>query len=534
MLSVVIAEDEALVRIGIASAIDWKAAGFELVGEASDGVEALELCERKRPDVVITDIRMPRMDGLELIRRLREKLPETHVLVLSCYDEFAYAREAIKLGVEDYLLKMDISPEALLESLRNVAARCAAESRKGVVRGEEARERSGPAAAIEAFLRGETLEDASPLDPVFTHGRLVVLYALADRTRQGAPNASRGMLLVDTTAGLIRDCLKHQAENITVILPDDAIVSVLAFDPICSDKKVEAEVEKAFGKISDSLERSLGMSVSVGASQPKQGLQALPRSLAEAKKACGMRFFSGLGRLYTFNEGALNPMEDSREVPRMTAIVEALLDCDESRLLGIIDGAMKHFQDSGEDPQNIRMYFYRLLFVYIDQIESMGGDYSEALADKTAWIERFMKTEFIEELAAHVVDLTKRVLSYIKEHRSEHRKQLVARTHAWIDANYPKEISLDMLANYLNINTSYFCKVYRQATGHTFVERITQVRLNKAKTLLQTTDLMVYDIAANVGYQNSEYFCRLFKKTVGLTPLQFRNIAQRQSLAPKG
>lgn len=531
MLRVVIAEDEALVRIGIASAIDWKAAGFELVGEAADGVEALELCERKRPEILITDIRMPRMDGLELIRRLRGKFPEIHVLVLSCYDEFAYAREAIKLGVEDYLLKMDISPETLLESLRKVAARCAAQSMKSALADERARERSGPVAVLEAFLHEIPGTDESILDPVFTHGRLVTLYALADRTRQGVPGASRGALLLDSMAGLIRDCLKHQVDNITAILPEDAIVSVLAFDPICSDKKVEAEVEKAFRTICDSLDRSLGMSVSVGASQPRQGMKMLPLSLAESKKACGMRFFSGLGRLYTFNEAALNPMEDSREMPRMTAVVEALLDCDESRLLGIISSAMKHFQDSGDDPQNIRMYFYRLLFVYIDQIESMGGDYSEALTDKTVWIERFMKTEYIEELTAHVIDLTKRVLAYIKEHRSEHRKQLVARTHAWIDANYSKEVSLDMLANYLNINTSHFCKVYRQATGHTFIERITQVRLNKAKTLLQTTDLMVYDIAANVGYQNAEYFCRLFKKTIGLTPLQFRNISQRQASA---
>ncbi len=530
MLRVLIVEDEALVRIGLVSAIDWEGNGYSLVGEASDGEEALELCRRLKPHIVITDIRMPKMDGLEFVRRLKEILPRTRVLILSCHDEFGFAREALKLGVEDYILKMDVSPATLVESLALVKAKCLAERHDA----EEA-DRPGIAdlSVVESILRGDPsgIASAASLDPVFAGGKLVVLYVAPDRS----PNDrelpySRNRLLVDSILGLFRDCLKRHVPNLSLIVPEESIASVLAFDEVCSDLKVRDELENAIRKLKESMSRSLGVSISVGVSRARRGLENLALSYEEARQACGMKFFYGPGKVFfSGRPDIVVTGTDACYTPRPGTIAEAVLDCDRAKLLDMIQEAKRHFLEHGAKDRDVKLFFYRLTFDYIDQIETMGGNYRTVLADEVAWIERIMKAENIDEIADHAVALTERLLEFVREHRTEHRQRIIGKAHAYIDANFASDICLDSLSEHLNINSSYFCKIYRQTTGSTFIERLTRVRLEKAKTLLQSTDCMVYDIAEKVGYRNPEYFCRLFKKTTGLTPMQFRVSSQRDA-----
>ncbi len=574
MLRVLIAEDEALVRIGLVSAINWEANGYSLVGEASDGEEALELCRRLRPHIVITDIRMPRLDGLEFVRRLKDFLPLAKVLILSCHDEFNFAREALKLGVEDYLLKMDVSPATLVESLAVVKAKCLADpmdadSRDGgqpgilamvetLLNGEEKppSPTGGPATgaypttgsvpavlpspatgSVPAALPGPAtaaLDLAAALDPVFSKGRLVVLCLARDRSpeERDAP-AGRGSLLLDSVLGLLRDCLKRQTPNLALLMPDGSIAAILAFDGVCSDLKLRGEIETSIGLVKESLSRSLGVSVSVGVSRARKGLEALAASWGEARQACGLKFFHGPDKVFFFGrpDGSVAGAEegpDSQFAPKPGSIAQAVLDCDEARLLGMIHEATRYFLERGAKDAEVRLFFYRLTFDYIDQIETMGGDFRSVFADDVAWIERIMRAENIDEIARHAQVLTSRLLQFVKEHRGEHRQRIVARAHAYIDANYAADISLDSLSGHLAMNSSYFCKIYRQTTGGTFIERLTKVRLDKARTLLQSTDSMVYDIAGKVGYPNPEYFCRLFKKVTGLTPMQYRASSQQK------
>ncbi|MDP2791739.1 MAG: AraC family transcriptional regulator, partial [Rectinemataceae bacterium] len=492
-----------------------------------------------KPQIVITDIRMPKMDGLEFVRRLKVILPRTKVLILSCHDEFNFAREALKLGVEDYLLKMDVSPATLVRSLAVVKAKCLAE--KGDDDDAYA-SGAGNLAAIESLLCGEgsgtATSDltglAASLDPVFSGGKLVVLSVAADRSSGDREMpAGRNSLLVDSILGLFKDCLKRHVPNLSLILPEESIASVLAFDGICSDLKVRDETENAIRKVKESLGRSLGVSVSVGVSRARQGLGNLAISWEEARQACGMKFFHGPDKVFFFGRPEASAAVAEEESATMYtlksgSIAEAVLDCDKTKLLDMIRNARQHFIDRGAKDRDVKLFFYRLTFDYIDQIESMGGNYRTVLADEVAWIERIMRAENIDEIVRHAEILTGRLLDFVREHRSEHRQKMINKAHAYIDANFASDISLDSLSEHLAINSSYFCKIYRQSTGGTFIEKLTKVRLGKARTLLQSTDCMVYDIAEKVGYRNPEYFCRLFKKITGLTPMQYRSTAQRK------
>jgi len=120
IVKVLIVEDEILVRIGLKMSVDWERHGYQIVGEASDGIEALRLCESLKPDIVLTDIKMPKMNGLEFIKQLNDKYPDIKAVILSNYDEFSYAQEALNLGAVNYVLKVDVNPDELIEILNNI------------------------------------------------------------------------------------------------------------------------------------------------------------------------------------------------------------------------------------------------------------------------------------------------------------------------------------------------------------------------------------------------------------------------------
>ncbi|MGK9251953.1 response regulator transcription factor [Paenibacillus humicus] len=284
-LKVMLVEDELLVRLGIKSLVDWESHSFDYIGDAADGEMALELMEQGVPDILLTDIVMPRMDGLELIARVKEKYPDMMIIVLSSHDEYDYVRRAMKLGIEDYVLKTSIKPSVLLELLGEAAAKY--ESRRGSgASPAPAERRESQADRMGRQLRGE-LQEPRPagleLPPLPKGMRLLHLRVRGFRDESQRDSAFR--LLDHLVQSELRDflgsslCMPNPLEMAALIQPLESTADAIAADAIAA--------EAAAARI-DSLIRAsgsmLGMELEAGLSPPCADWEELRGYYAEARR----------------------------------------------------------------------------------------------------------------------------------------------------------------------------------------------------------------------------------------------------------
>lgn len=531
MLKVFLAEDEFIIREGIKNNIDWQAHGYEFCGEASDGELAFPLIQKTRPDILITDIKMPFVDGLALSRLVKKELPETEIIILSGYEEFDYAKEAIQIGVARYLLK-PINGETLLQEIDSVA-----EIILGKQKEKEIREK------YQKEMEENSLRDQMDLFQHLVTGdcSMEELLSVADKLdlKIMAPWYSIVLLKIQS--------MKHEYEEYSgsIVVVDERIAKlaepehVLIFDRALEGRaflfKADSEDEllayqkEYLGNVKEVLSGYVNLRYFGGIGTPVNRLREIPASFEDASHAFAHRYLvaescildssllmqEGAAEQEDFRISAVNPEQIDRakmqEFLRTGDLDEVIYFVDE--FFGKLDGgAMK----SRIFRQYITMDAY---FSIVDFLKGLGLQKDEIEApDQDSSILQDEKNSM-----DYIVRIMEKALVLREKKASSRYEDVVSEVIHYIEDNYAQEeLSLNLLASHVNFSPNHLSMIFSQQTGQTLIRYLTDYRMNRAKELLRCSSKKSSVISMEVGYKDPHYFSYLFKKTQGMTPTQYR------------
>lgn len=549
MLKIFLAEDEVVVRETIKRMIPWEELGFELVGEAADGEMALPLLIRQQPDLLITDIKMPFMDGLTLAKLAKKEIPGLKVVILSGYDDFNYAKQAISIGVEDYLLK-PITKNALIERLSEIRSRYEHEKTQKEYyekfqREMQAYEKNSSRDFFEALVGGsmdmmEVYKKAEKLGlDIVAEAYNVLIFTMncdedfsGQRDEYSSWEAESLELLENFFSGHSSAMLFRS--------------NIFSYGVLLKGQRetIEENTRACVDEIRKILSRQDGRRewfLAVG--QPVERLSQIQKSYHTASRAFSQRY------LYDENILYYDEME-TMEHPGGPAETEDNAYLQKVDVNALNPAILQKFLSNGlqEETENfVKDYFYAIgqepmeslvfrnyvilnvRFSVISFIKGLGCDTNEMeSADTEEVLAESGKN--MESAIAYAKKMISQAIE-IRDQNSGNKNRSILKTAVdFIDSHYmDEEISLNTVANVANVSSNHFSALFSQNMGQTFIEYLTSLRMNKAKELLRCTGMRSSEIAGEIGYKDAHYFSYLFKKTQGMTPSDYRKAREEKA-----
>mgnify|MGYP000966759828 CR=1 FL=1 len=533
MYKMLLVEDEPIVRLAIKSLVRWEEYGFDDVIEASNGKKALDIIkEDKDIDIVITDINMPVMSGIQLIEECRELNIPTQFIVLSAYDDYSLVRSAFKLGINDYILKTDMEPDKVLKvvlgTLYNV---------------KKDRVDNDPKPDKNDILR-RLFSGNLNIDEL--HNGTINL--------QGNKNYVCCCLLIDDFS-LVQKRYKDNELKELIVSVENAIRQVLeavkigealALSPVefgiffsfnDDDRdNLDGKIASILGKIRYSLKNFLNIGVTIGVSSMSNKFNDVKALVEEAKKNSSLRFIFGKGRdIYPKDSEELDEIKVNKNNNITQKIViemgkeNGLLDSIDRMDSDLAKEEMKSILSMEElsNPNNIEkiyIYYLEIVLIMVQYVmKDEDNNLELILGENINFYDQIKKFETAEEIEDWIIKLLEKIIDCMKNNIKQSQSSTIKNAKKFIQKNYGERITLGTVSNYVGFSKTYFSRIFTEETGDNFINYLTNVRIERAKELLKNTDMKIYEICEKVGYPNIEHFSRTFKKIVGVSPLQYKN-----------
>jgi len=510
MFRLAIVDDEPVIRFGIGASVDWERNGIRLAGMYANGREAWQALEREPVDILITDIKMPVMDGLELTRLALERHKMTKVILVSSYNDFEYVRAGLQLGVTDYLLKPTLEPDALLELVKTCIRQLEDERNRASqqLQSKDARqlaERMRTEAGLKRALSLEPGAAASWQPPAMLDSP----YAVVAVTPDGAADLEQqhGSLYIsllleemqeafyaETTEGYAFPAGPH---TLLLCLPQAGLADIL---------------ERLRASWMNGLDVRTTAGVGRGASPA-----GLREAYAGSLRAAARKFLEGPG-VYEEPLAAIEA-EDEPAAPQLQLLLQemrlAVNTGGSERLRQLTDACLERWRTAGLSPDRIRKEACRAISALFDHEHELSLLLEE--------IEELKQAETLEHLGQL---LNGQIRSRAKERGTlpaRGNRQLIDKAIDFIAANYTHELTLQQAADHVHMSKNYFCLLFKKFTGQNFIDYVIRLRIGKAKELLASPELKIYEVAERSGFGDVKYFSKLFKKTTGFSPMEYRD-----------
>lgn len=529
MYKVFLVEDEIFVRESMRESDVWKGSNFLLAGEASDGEMALPLIEEIKPDILITDIKMPFMDGLELSRIVKKNMPFIKIIILSGYDEFSYAREAMSIGITQYIVK-PLSSGDLLKALNEVAEQIEKE-RKERENFEDVNKclKDSMELMKERFLNDlsagvipavEAIEKAKSLGVnIFSKYYIAVLIIPETKERNRSRFEYAEYLKVERITNDMlernQDILKFSKnlkEIVLIIKGDNPEVLENSCYMLAKSMKVE-------------VERSTECFLTISIGGVKERIQGIAESFSEAETAWNYNYIFGKNKIIGIKDTYISNFSQSSSLKlEEEVILDFLRSGDKSGIPQIVASYTEKIISN-------KLSFLLYAYVFINMtltvtkfIEELGGDAGNILAEAKNLESIMMRIDTVEKFKAHMENTLNIALDFRENKKNNKYGDIIVKAREYINRHYAESnLTLNSVAGYVNVSPSHFSTIFSQETGETFIEYLTNARIKKAMELLKTTSLKMTEIAFEVGYNEPHYFSQLFKKVTGKSPKNFRD-----------
>lgn len=535
MIKVFLVEDEVIIRKGVKNNIPWEKEGLEFVGEAGDGELAWPLIKQTQPDILITDIRMPFMDGLELSGLVRKELPGTKIILLSGYGEFDYAKKAISLGVTDYLLK-PINSQKLLEAVKKVAETIHEERKHLLLIEQSKKEKQEHIAVKKKRLFNKIVSGTCSARELLDEGQNLLM----DLTSSFYTVLLAKLMISDENTNYC-DHLADAAEKVAAAVAE--IENIITFERGLEGWafliKTE-DKEHVFSQI-HTFEKNLKQILTAypeiqyfgGIGETVQRMSDIRRSYQTANKAFSSRFFIEKNQFINADKIAQIHLMNCQKMIFKTAnaskinrnLVESFLKS--GVVEEVSDFVEEYFHNIGKEYYESVMFCHYLIvdmnLCACQFLESIGIN-PDLLSKECRDINQFSSyMNSSDNMMIYVRKLFVETI-HLRDKLSKNKyQQLIETAQKYIMDNFQNnEFSLNQAAAMVNLSPSYFSTLFRQEVGMTFVEYLTEVRLEKAKALLMCTNMRSSEIGYAVGYRDSHYFSYIFKKICGCTPKEYR------------
>jgi len=536
MFKVIIIDDEPIIRKGLKNIINWKQYDCTVCAEASDGEEGKQLIEAHRPDILITDIRMPEMDGLNMIREVKEYIPDCKIIILTGYRDFDYVQEAIKLGAFDFVLK-----PSKIEELAAVVKRAVDElkcQRNRVEEMDKLRrifEQNIPVLR-EKFLYDGLYEINSNNEDITAKaellgieiGRFILLAAEIDNDDDKIQNRSNMHLYQFGIINLFEEVFSDYCKLISVSLSDNSAAFILQL----SDKESNHNeiINNKCAYIQDMAANCFGFTISVAVSSEGGDIMQLPEKLKECREALEYKFYLGSNAIIFHSD--LNGFFKYKDYSLLEKYRKMLIEGIKTGNEGIVKKRLEDIFDFVGSLDNIDAQylktFYLSIITYINNIHLSVAQADNEKKPESMNIpglhEMVARSETMDELNYLLKEVSLSITAKINNYNNRNIKLVLRKAIDYINEHYTEQITLNDVAENVYVSSYYISRMFKKELGKNFVDYLNGLRMEKAKELLKDPKYKTYLIAELVGIPDAHYFSRLFKKHEGVTPTEYRDM----------
>ncbi|TCN01397.1 two-component system response regulator YesN [Paenibacillus sp. BK033] len=522
MYRVMIVEDEFIVRYGIRSMIDWEKIGLEVTGEAANGKEALELIRRDPPDILITDIKMPVMDGIQLIEEVRNSGFMMKVIILSNLEEFQYAQKAIRYGVSEYMIKSDMMPRDFEKALTNVKASLDSaepdpEMNTKASIAEPARKEKLLLGLIEGSRPGDGESGSIPEEAVLKGMQLpaYLLYTLIHTGDCGLLEKQQ----------VIHETFEHIGSDRSFVVFADKQGEINVLLPVAYHEAAESDgIKQLAERIIFHLSQAYGLVCTIGLSGRVSDWTGLSKAYGEALAAAKQSMFAGIGKAISHSELAGAKEADAAPIKVSQSHIHTLLYGLQSKELHDYVSSLFDQLNRRQDPDLVQLISLELIMILTAVWPDVSSDQHHVVHLKKQYFDQLSKLETIEQSREWFLQAFAELLEHMIRIYNSDRNSIIKATQ-YIQQHYQQEISLQSISHFVHLSKNYFANLFKKEVGESFLEYVTRVRIEKAKVLL-AGEMKAADVGQMVGIQDPKYFSKVFKKITGATPSEYRSLVK--------
>lgn len=529
MYKLIIVEDENIVRSGLEHGTDWASLGFEVAGTAVNGIEALKLVEQCKPDVVLTDIRMPDMDGIELMRILRHQYTDIEIVILSGYSDFEYARSAVKYNAYEYLTK-PIDDNEFTKTFLSIRQKIRDKRQKFYTHKDS---QNGIRSVDRDKLRDVFLSTfmRKPLEDEFIRKSLVDLeiainekcYCVAvvqlDFDSHEADD--------DIAARFRKKCRQQLIQyGYPFVFSDktcQVILSKSTSAPLYDFKKEVEEIKEA---LCDELCQNEGTSIGIGLSKLHSEFNDVITATNEAQSALHLKFYMGGHQVITYsNINYLRPedIDNGKLEALATKLVDAVVNRDTMEQGRYINQLFEYIRNTSlVDVTYIRIKFMEIFVMLDNKLRQKGINLKQLSGKDDLYAEIFSKGT-LHALKRWFSNELEKIEEDVKCVRTRQCNDLVSQVSQYIYDNIREKIYLNDIAAAVHMSPNYLSAAFTKETGLNLSKYIIDLRVKKAKEYLAHSDMRIQEISDALGFSDYRYFSTLFKKETGQTPLDYRS-----------
>lgn len=512
MWQAIIVDDEPIIRFGIKASVDWQQEGIEVVADCANGAEALQVMKQRPIDILITDIKMPLMDGLVLTRHALELNEDLKVILVSSYNDFEYVREGLKLGVIDYILKHTLEPEELLSIIRRCKQqleqkKLAAIEASGAVYDSLSDQRRHYESELKLYLidAADHLADGDyPLWLNDTYMACCIRLNSASTFEEQHGYLYKSILL-DQCAEMLYE---EAPQGLAIQTAENELLFLMSYSH--EQPNPIALIEKGVKQL---LEEDGTIGVMIGFAEGGSGLD-VRQVFHYSRQACDRGFFEGSG-IYRY-QADIAQQRHTGSGSNLPELIQAEASLNDDRLPVLVEQWRADWEKGGCSPRMLKEQACRVLSMKFKQH-----------LDPHALVETFDRlfksetlTELCELLKQSIVELRKARIEGIELGATHHP---IDQALHYIDTHYLEAMTLQQVADYVHVSKNYLSILFKKVTGQNFIDYVIMLRIEKAKEMLAATSCKVYEIAEQSGFNDVKYFSKLFKKMTGYTPIDYRD-----------
>jgi two-component system response regulator YesN len=551
MYKLMMVDDEEDVREGVIQEVDWQAYGFEVIEKAENGQEALELMEKQVPDIVVTDIQMPFMNGLQMSELVRERYPMTKIIILTGHDEFEYAQKAVKLHIDEYVLK-PFSSQELIGAILKVKHRMDEETaQKENIQILKEHYRESLPVLREAFLaslltRKLTAEEIGEKSAHYNiqllgNGHAVSVISMdhfteyddesddaADRQESSSFKYSEDHeLKLFAVFNIAEEISRKQSFGIVFMHHDQVVLLTVSTDK--DPNNVFTKTLTVLEEIRQSIEKYLKFTVTIGVSAVMQEITDCMFSYKDAVSALDYRLIHGNNRIICIEDVEKRVSEKVRfDELKERALIRCLKVGSAQEIKDRVEELFHGIADAHVSYQDYQIYLLEILITILKAAKNSDMDIDAMLGVNFIPFAEINKFNNIQEAKNWIIGICTKIMAHIANDRQFTYKNLVDMAKEYTQEHYHEsDISINKICSHLHISAGYFSTIFKKEVKMTFVNYLMQIRMDAAKDMLISTDLKAFEVAEKVGYSDPNYFSFSFRKHVGISPKEYRN-------SPKG
>ena len=536
--NILIVDDEQLIRQGLRARIEYLGIDVDEIFEAENGLMALRLQEEHPIDVVITDIRMPDMDGLELIQEMQKKNNQIKFVVLSGYAEFSYAETAIRLGVKAYLLKPVSNDDlkaafdkAYKEMEQTASVRQEVQMKKRMDREKQVYQQEKALNALfssqeaGAVTREQLCKLCGYDEKMWAGGAESVLYlAILHINKESFEHQRFRPVDHELVRFMIRNIFEEIQAPCEKLLVNSLSDTRQMYGIFIGDdkKKLRMEVERIYLRMRSVLEKKMGIYLTIGVSRCRSQLEG--KETSEARQALKQRIIYGKANIY-FYEDIRILGEPEFPVSQLHLLEQYIEHNEIFKVKNLVQEIFSEELVKKYGSAYLRIMWIRILNLLLHHYERRGRNAAE--------IEKMLQNYNLLDRIQSLQEIRQKIIEMVMECVSTesvadaNARSKIQMAIGYIQEHFAENLTVNVLAEHYGMSPNYFSSMFKKEMSRSAVNYITELRINQARELLYHSELSVVDISKKVGYEDSQYFFRVFKKYLGMTPLQYREESRK-------